>query len=95
MTTATATRRRTDIYTRVTSHIIEELERGTRPWLKPWNAEHLAGRITRPLRHNGQCYRGINIVMLWMEAEFKGYASPFWLTYQQATELAAHVRKGE
>jgi antirestriction protein ArdC len=95
MTTATAKSSRTDIYTRVTSHIIEELERGTRPWLKPWNAEHLAGRITRPLRHHGQCYRGINIVMLWMEAEFKGYASPFWLTYQQAMELGGHVRKSE
>jgi antirestriction protein ArdC len=33
---ATATNR-TDIYTRVTSHIVEELERGTRPWLKSWN----------------------------------------------------------
>jgi hypothetical protein len=29
------------------------LERGVRPWVKPWNAEHAAGRITRPLRYNG------------------------------------------
>ena len=50
---ATATTTRTDVYTRVTSHIVEELERGVRPWLKPWNAENAAGRITRPLRHNG------------------------------------------
>ena len=93
MTTATTTR--TDVYTRVTTKIIEELERGVRPWLKPWNAEHIAGRITRPLRHGGQPYRGVNILMLWMSAELNGYACPFWLTFQQARELGGHVRKGE
>jgi antirestriction protein ArdC len=41
---------RTDVYTRVTDAIVAELERGVRPWLKPWNAEHMAGKITRPLR---------------------------------------------
>jgi antirestriction protein ArdC len=35
---------------RVTDSIVAELERGVRPWLKPWNAEHAAGRITRLLR---------------------------------------------
>ncbi|MCA9067252.1 MAG: DUF1738 domain-containing protein, partial [Planctomycetaceae bacterium] len=39
---------REDIYTRVTDAIIRQLEEGVRPWLKPWNAEHAAGRITRP-----------------------------------------------
>ena len=28
-----------DLYTRITNRIIAELEAGTRPWLKPWNAE--------------------------------------------------------
>jgi antirestriction protein ArdC len=91
---ATATNR-TDIYTRVTSHIVEELERGTRPWLKPWNAEHAAGRITRPLRHNGQKYSGINVITLWMSAEMSGFVSPFWLTFNQAREFGAFVKKGE
>ena len=86
---------RTDVYTRVTSHIIEELERGVRPWLKPWNAENAAGRITRPLRHSGQPYQGVNILMLWASAEMQGYACPFWLTFQQARQLGGHVRKGE
>jgi hypothetical protein len=36
---------RADIYTRVTHQIIAELEKGVRPWLKPWNAEHAAGRL--------------------------------------------------
>lgn len=86
---------RPDIYTRVTDKIVADLERGVRPWLKPWNAEHAAGRITRPLRVNGEAYRGINILSLWMDAELKGYACPIWMTYRQASELKAQVRKGE
>ena len=86
---------RLDVYTRITNRIVAELEQGTRPWLRPWNAEHAAGRITRPLRHNGQPYSGINVVMLWSEAVAKGYAAPIWMTFKQAQELGAHVRKGE
>jgi antirestriction protein ArdC len=84
-----------DLYTRITNRIVAELEKGCRPWLKPWNAEHAAGRITRPLRHTGAPYRGINILNLWMAATASGYACPIWLTYKQAQELGAQVRKGE
>ena len=86
---------RADLYTRVTSHIVTELERGAHPWYKPWNAEHAAGRITRPLRHNGKPYRGINVLMLWGEAIAHGFTCPIWMTYKQAQELGAQVRKGE
>jgi len=63
--------------------------------MKPWNAEHAAGRITRPLRHNGQPYSGINILMLWASAVEQGFTAPIWMTFKQALELNAHVRKGE
>jgi len=53
-----------DVYSRVTNRIIADLEKGVRPWMKPWSAENAAGKITRPLRHNGQAYSGINILML-------------------------------
>ena len=96
MSTETTTKTaRTDVYTRVTSHIVAKLETGVRPWMQPWNAEHAAGRITRPLRHNGKPYSGVNVITLWMTAELSGYACPFWLTYQQAKELGGHVQKGE
>ena len=49
---------RPDVYTKITSKIIADLEQGVRPWLRPWNPEHAAGRITRPLRHNGIPYKG-------------------------------------
>src|ERR1043165_1360819 len=87
--------KREDVYTRVTGKIIAALEQGVRPWAKPWSAEHAAGRITRPLRHNGTPYRGINVLLLWAEAVANGYAAPFWMTYRQAAALQAHVRKGE
>lgn len=84
-----------DIYERITAAIVAELEKGVRPWMKPWSAEHAAGRITRPLRHNGTPYNGINVVMLWTAAVAQGFAAPIWMTFRQAQELGAHVRKGE
>jgi antirestriction protein ArdC len=86
---------RIDIYTRVTDRIISDLENGVRPWLKPWNADHAAGRITRPLRHSGEPYRGINVLMLWASAELQGFSCPLWVTFRQAKELGGYVRKGE
>jgi antirestriction protein ArdC len=84
-----------DVYTRITNKIVADLEQGVRPWMKPWNASNTAGRITRPLRHNGVAYSGINILMLWASAIEQGFAAPIWMTFKQATELDAHVRKGE
>jgi len=86
---------RTDVYQKITDQIVSELEKGVRPWMKPWNAEHAAGRITRPLRGNGIPYQGINVLMLWSAAMTKGYAAPIWMTFKQALEFKAYVRKGE
>lgn len=63
---------RQDVYERVTSKIVADLENGVRTWMKPWNADHAAGRITRPLRANGKAYKGIDIVMLWASAVEQG-----------------------
>ncbi|WP_290482010.1 ArdC family protein [Hyphomonas sp. UBA3201] len=84
-----------DVYTRITDTIVEALEAGVRPWMKPWDAEHAAGRITRPLRHNGIPYAGINVVMLWSSAVAQGFAAPIWMTFRQAKKLGGFVRKGE
>jgi len=84
-----------DIYTRITNQIVSHLEKGVRPWVRPWNAEHAAGRITRPLRHNGKPYSGINVLSLWASALAQNFAAPIWMTFKQASELDAHIRKGE
>ncbi len=88
------TNTRSDIYTRITDRILADLEQGVRPWHRPWNAEHAAGKITRPLRHNGIPYKGINVVMLWSAAVVRGHTCPLWLTFKQALELGGHVKKG-
>jgi len=91
----TAVTAREGIYIRITNQIIEKLEAGTRPWFQPWQVKLTAGRVTRLLRHNAQRYQGVNVLSLWMSAELNGFTSPFWLTFLQARELRAFVKKGE
>jgi antirestriction protein ArdC len=52
---------RSDLYTNITNHIVSQFEQGVRPWMQPWSAEHAGNRVVRPLRANGQPYRGINV----------------------------------
>jgi antirestriction protein ArdC len=84
-----------DVYQRVTDKIIANLEKGELTWVKPWSGGNMDGKVVRPLRHNGVPYSGINVLMLWGAAVEAGFASPFWMTFKQAQELGAHVRKGE
>lgn len=86
---------RSDIYARITNRIVAQLQEGVRPWVQPWKAGNAAGRITRPLRHNGEPYSGVNVLLLWSEALARGYVAPIWMTFKQAIELGAHVRRGE
>lgn len=83
-----------DIYTRVTNKIIADLEKGDLTWMKPWNTDHLDGRVTKPLRSNGDAYQGMNVLMLWAAAVDRGFTSNIWMTYRQAKELGGQVQKG-
>lgn len=86
---------RADIYSRITDRIVDDLARGVKPWMKPWHDRNMKERITRPLRHNGQPYSGVNVLLLWSEGMARGFSSPMWMTFKQALELGAAVRKGE
>jgi antirestriction protein ArdC len=86
---------RADIYTRITDRIVEDLEKGVRPWMKPWSAANTGGRISRPVRHNGLPYSGMNVLLLWSEQISHGFASSMWMTFKQSLELGGAVRKGE
>lgn len=86
---------RADVYQKITDQIVTALERGVRPWHQPLQVEQGAGRITRPLRANGTPDQGINVLALWAAALEKGYAAPIWMTFRQALEPNAPVRKGE
>ncbi len=83
------------MYSEVTNIIIEALENGVRPWSEPMWKGADAPRLSMPLRHNGEAYKGINIVILWSMATKKNYVSPHWMTYKQAKELGGQVKKGE
>lgn len=75
----------------ITNTIIEKLEAGVRPWVKPWRP----GLDGRPLRATGEPYKGINCFWLWLCAEGSGYNSRTWMTYKQAQALGGQVREGE
>jgi len=76
----------------ITDSIASHLKAGVKPWRHP-----LAGGRPRrtPLRHNGERYRGTNVLALWSQQVTKGYASEIWMTYKQALSLGGQVRKGE
>lgn len=82
-----------DLYADVTNRIVSALEKGgLPPWRKPWAS---SGGAFLPLRHTGQPYRGINVLILWIEAETKGFGSPLWLTFKQAKEYGGSVKAAE
>ena len=84
-----------DVCQNITDAIVRELESGTLPWCKPWRSDGTMRLPVLPRRHNGQSYRGINILILWAQADKMGYRHHTWMTFQQAREYGAHVRKGE
>ena len=74
--------------------VIKQLEKGVAPWQKGWNKPTAADAPP----HNpvsGTRYKGLNTIVLRSVAEERGYSDPRWLTYKQAKEKGAQVRKGE
>ncbi|RWJ74649.1 MAG: DUF1738 domain-containing protein [Mesorhizobium sp.] len=82
-----------DTYQRITDTIVEQLEAGTKPWIRPWRGN--ARRSLTPRRATGEAYRGINVLMLWVAGQMFGYEENTWITYRQAQDLGGQVRKGE
>jgi antirestriction protein ArdC len=82
---------RADLYQQVTDQIIAALEAGTIPWRQPW-----ASAAGRPASMSTRRpYRGINVLLLGLAAADRGYASRWWGTYRQISELGGQVRRGE
>ena len=76
---------------RVTAQILGQLEKGVRPWTQPW----AGGSGDMPIRSNGEAYRGVNVLLLWMSGAAGGFGSNRWMTYQQAKALGGQVRGGQ
>jgi len=74
----------------VAENLIDQLKKGVAPWQKPWKpGDLLAALPVNPT--TGKRYRGINSLNLMSRA----YTDPRWLTYKQAANIGAQVRKGE
>ncbi|MDP1871704.1 MAG: zincin-like metallopeptidase domain-containing protein [Gallionella sp.] len=77
---------KSDIYQTITDKIIEALEAGSAPWVKPWAS---LGAPRNAI--TGREYSGINTVLLAMTE----FSSNQWLTFQQARQAGGNVKKGE
>ena len=82
-----------DLYQSVTDKIIAALETGTPPWVCPWNKTQ--GSLVPANLSTGRQYRGINTLLLNVQAISQGYGLNRWLTFQQARNLGGCVRRGE
>lgn len=82
-----------DINQIITDKIINLLERGTFKTGARWTGSNATGLPVNA--KSGEQYHGINVLVLWAEMADKSYASSQWLTYKQAADMGANVRKGE
>ena len=76
-----------NVFEIVTKQILSYLDNNVIPWRKPWTSKI---RFPRNLVM-GKLYRGINIWLLLASS----YASPYWLTFNQAKTLGGTIKKGE
>ena len=73
---------KSDLYQSVTDRIIAALEAGTPPWVCPWVRG--SGLAAPANLGSGRPYRGINVLLLNLQALSCGYEHNRWLTYRQA-----------
>ncbi|MCY2965529.1 MAG: zincin-like metallopeptidase domain-containing protein [Planctomycetota bacterium] len=85
---------REDIYTRVTNQIVTAIEAGAPKFRMPWHITD-AERFCPINAVSKRPYRGINVLLLWAQAEAKAFPTGNWATFAQWKHLGASVRKGE
>ena len=74
----------------ITALIIKELESGSVPWRKPWNA----GGFMPTSLTTGKQYGGINTLILSIMKERAGYKYPLWITFNETNKRGGQVLKG-
>jgi antirestriction protein ArdC len=77
------------------NRIVSELEKGVKPWVRPWDPERAGGPQAPFNPVTNKRYHGINVLILGMDARAFQSGDPRWMTYQQASEKQWQVRKGE
>jgi antirestriction protein ArdC len=81
----------TDLYNKITSQITELMQQHGSDWTRPWTST--AGGPSNAL--TGDHYKGINTLLLNLEANYKGYSRPCWATFKQWRMKGGKVRKGQ
>lgn len=82
--TTTSDKKKLNAYELVTEMILEKIDNGVAPWIKPWNSFSPKNLTT------GKEYRGINNVILSM----LGGDSALFTTFRQIKQLGHNVNKG-
>ena len=82
-----------EIRSQITQKIIESLKQGKIPWRKPWTG--VDGPRTPTNFLTKRPYSGINIPILWLQGQEKGYGVDYWASFQQWKSAGASVKKGE
>jgi antirestriction protein ArdC len=78
-----------DIAQTITDSIIQQLEQGATPWVKPWRSlRGLPGNGNPYNAFKSKPYRGANYFWLLQQP----YANPAWVTFDQAQKLGGNVR---
>src|SRR5277367_1427639 len=77
------------------SRIVAELEKGVKPWVRPWDPDKAGGPQAPFNPVTGKRYHGINVLILGTDMRAFQSGDPRWMTYQQAQEKKWQVRKGE
>jgi antirestriction protein ArdC len=87
-------RKQDDLHSRVTAKIIAAIESNPGEPTMPWRRSQGATLWPENALTQKQ-YHGINIPLLWAEAQQRGFSSNLWASYKQWQELGAQVRGGE
>src|SRR5262252_1667257 len=80
-----------EIRQRVTTRILDALQRGVAPWRKPWSALENTGFPTNVI--SKKRYSGVNPLLLELAALETGFQSKWWATYPQWQTLGGQVKK--
>lgn len=78
----------------ITSRIVEALKQGKIPWRRPWTEVPNPAKLPTNLLSK-RAYSGINVPLLWLTENERGYPVSYWASFQQWKALGAVVKKGE
>lgn len=79
----------------ITNEVVKSLKEGKLPWERGWR-DTLNSGFQIPTNYMTEtAYNGFNILCLLIAQKQNGYNSSEWMTYKQAQDVGAHVRKGE